>query len=165
MIVELGNGIDIFLQPGDWFFGDEHTRIRTVLGSCIAVTLWHPIHRRGGMCHYMLPGTHPYGEMLDGRYAEDALRLLLRETARHGDCPGDYEVKLFGGAAMFGANTWKDSVAERNVEAAQTLMTRHGLLVRSHSLGGACSRQLIFNLADGSVWVRQGISTDCENVA
>ena len=43
--------IEIFLQPGELWFGDEQTRIRTILGSCVAVTLWHPGRRIGGMCH------------------------------------------------------------------------------------------------------------------
>jgi len=46
---------EIVLHPGDWWFGGGDTRARTVLGSCIAITLWHPQLRVGGMCHYMLP--------------------------------------------------------------------------------------------------------------
>ncbi|BES69088.1 chemoreceptor glutamine deamidase CheD [Marinobacter nanhaiticus D15-8W] len=165
MIVELGNGIDIFLQPGDWYFGDEHTRIRTILGSCVAVSLWHPRYRRGGMCHYMLPGTNVEGRTLNGRYGEDALQLLVQEIIRHGDQPGDYEAKLFGGADMFGADTRDETVASRNIKAAHALIARHGLRVKSHSLGGNRYRQLIFKLADGSVWVRHGNGADCEDVA
>ena len=47
--------IDVFLQPGDFYFGEAGTRIRTLLGSCVAITLWHPILHIGGMCHIMLP--------------------------------------------------------------------------------------------------------------
>jgi hypothetical protein len=47
--------IDIFLQPGEFYFGDHETRIRTLLGSCVAITMWHPRLRIGGMCHYLLP--------------------------------------------------------------------------------------------------------------
>jgi hypothetical protein len=35
--------IDIFLMPGDVFVGDEQYRVRTLLGSCVSVTLWHPL--------------------------------------------------------------------------------------------------------------------------
>ncbi|MBL8511280.1 MAG: chemotaxis protein CheD, partial [Betaproteobacteria bacterium] len=47
--------MDIFLQPGEFYFGDADTRIRTLLGSCVSITMWHPTRRIGGMCHYMLP--------------------------------------------------------------------------------------------------------------
>jgi chemotaxis protein CheD len=76
---------EIVLQPGDWHFGDENTRIRTVLGTCVSVVLWHPALRIGGMCHYMLPGRSPHtGGELDGRYADDAFRLMLYETRLRG---------------------------------------------------------------------------------
>ncbi|WP_148861047.1 chemotaxis protein CheD [Marinobacter fonticola] len=158
-------GADIFLQPGDWYFGEAGTQIRTLLGSCVAVTLWHPRQKRGGMCHYMLPGTHPDRNALNGRYGEDALQLLMQAVARHGDRPGEYETKLFGGADMFGVHAGNETVAERNVKAARVFAARYGLKVKSHSLGGTCYRQLVFNLADGNVWVRQGTGANCEDVA
>src|SRR5439155_18563598 len=43
--------LEIFLQPGEWYFGDADTRIRTLLGSCVAITMWHPRRCLGGMCH------------------------------------------------------------------------------------------------------------------
>jgi len=47
--------VEVVLGPGDLYFGDRRTRIRTLLGSCVAVTLWHPKAQIGGMCHYMMP--------------------------------------------------------------------------------------------------------------
>ena len=49
------NKNDVFLLPGEFHFGDQDDRIITLLGSCVAITLWHPEKRIGGMCHYMLP--------------------------------------------------------------------------------------------------------------
>ena len=73
--------LEIFLQPGEFYFGDEKTRIRTLLGSCVAIVLWHPKLRIGGMCHYMLPHSprERHGQPLDGRYAEDAMHMFMRE--------------------------------------------------------------------------------------
>lgn len=34
--------IDIFLQPGEHYVGDADCTIRTLLGSCVSITLWHP---------------------------------------------------------------------------------------------------------------------------
>jgi len=34
--------LEIFLHQGEVYFGDRDTRIRTVLGSCVAITMWHP---------------------------------------------------------------------------------------------------------------------------
>lgn len=46
---------EVILQPGELFFGKEDVVVKTLLGSCIAITLWHPEQKQGGMCHYMLP--------------------------------------------------------------------------------------------------------------
>lgn len=156
MTTELGSGIDIFLHPGEWYFGDRHTRIQTTLGSCIAVTVWHPSLKLGGMCHYMLPGRVDDGEDLNARFGDDALQLLVSEIRQHDTRAGDYEAKLFGGASMFDVGPNGSSVARRNAEAAEHLMVRHGLHVVARSLGGVGYRQLFFNIADGDVWLRQG---------
>jgi len=155
-VIELGSGIDIFLHPGDWYFGDRNTRIRTMLGSCVAVTLWHPELKVGGMCHYLLPANSRPRDRLDGRYGDQAVELLVAEVKKIGAPIREYEVKLFGGATMLSTLGGECSVAERNVRAAKTLVLGHGLRVVAQSLGGTAYRRLIFNLADGDVWVRLG---------
>lgn len=155
-MASLGSGIDIFLHPGEWYFGDEHTRIRTLLGSCVAVTLWHPAHKVGGMCHFMLPGNHRHAAGLNARYGTDALALLVAEIHKYGCRPSDYEAKLFGGASMFGLGPEANSVASRNIAMAEDLVQLHGLNVVARSLGGNVYRQLIFDLGQGDVWVRLG---------
>ena len=45
----------VFLHPGECYFGGGPTRIATLLGSCVSITVWHPRLLVGGMCHYMLP--------------------------------------------------------------------------------------------------------------
>lgn len=156
MTTALGSGIDIFLHPGDWYFGAGDTRILTTLGSCIAVSLWHPQLQMGGMCHYMLPGTAQPGDALNARYGEDALQLMVAEVRRLRSNPGDYEAKLFGGASMFDVGPGGSSVARRNISAAERLEERYNLNVVARSLGGCGYRQLVFNIANGDVWVRQG---------
>lgn len=158
MIKSLSGGLDVFLQPGEWYFGDQHTRVRTTLGSCVAIVLWHPQRKLGGMCHYMLPSRGDRGnEPLSGRYGDEALQLLLDEVRRCHTQVSDYELKLFGGANMFLAETRRqDDVPARNVAAAHELMSKYGLQAKAESLGGFGYRQLIFDIASGDVWMRQG---------
>ena len=44
----------ISLLPGELYFGQRHL-LKTLLGSCVAITLWHPQRQLGGMCHFLLP--------------------------------------------------------------------------------------------------------------
>lgn len=94
--------VEVFLQPGDFYFGDRETRIRTLLGSCISIVMWHRRLQIGGMCHCLLPSSSKTDRTrLDGRYADDAIQLLLQEIKASGTRPKEYEVKLFGGGNMF----------------------------------------------------------------
>lgn len=152
--------IEIFLQPGELWFGDENTRIRTLLGSCVAITLWHPRRRIGGMCHYMLPGRiRGTGIALDGRYGDEALDLLSKEIkAAHG-YPHEYEAKLFGGGHMFmhAVDTSRNKgaqVPDRNIAAGRELVQRHGFTVKAEQLGGSGHRQVIFDIWSGHAWVK-----------
>lgn len=156
------DAIDIFLNPGEVFFGDSQMRIRTVLGSCVAITMWQPQQRIGGMCHYMLPARQR-GSMsrLDGRYADEAILLMLKEVSRHKTDPYSYEVKLFGGGNMFaraatGVAARRLNVADRNVIAGQELLRRYGFHIAAEHLGGKGHRNIIFEISTGDVWMRQG---------
>jgi chemotaxis protein CheD len=150
--------IDIFLQPGEFYFGDRDTRIRTLLGSCVAITLWHAGRRIGGMCHYMLP-TRKRGSSsaLDGRYADDALQLFMREVVAARTAPSEYEAKLFGGGNMFqpSKKTRYTDVPNKNMEAGRALLASHGFQVHAEDLGGQGHRQIIFDIGSGAVWVRR----------
>ena len=47
---------EVYLPPGGFHFGDEDTRIRTLLGSCVAmITLWHPRFRASAACAICCP--------------------------------------------------------------------------------------------------------------
>lgn len=156
------DAIDIFINPGEVFFGDRGVRLRTVLGSCVAITAWHPELKMGGMCHYMLP-ARGRGKIknLDGRYADEAVLLLLKEALRYRTDPYSYQVKLFGGGNMFSRGEVISparnlNIAGRNVIAGQELLKRHGFAVAAEHLGGAGHRNIIFEISTGAVWVRGG---------
>lgn len=149
--------VDVFLQPGEVYFGGRDTRIRTLLGSCVAVVMWHPGRRVGGMCHYMLPGAAAgQRDALDGRYADQALELMLHEIRGAGTSPADYQVKLFGGGHMFSAHqtVGADHVGAKNVEMARILMKRHGFSISAEQLGGVGHRNVMFDIGNGQVRVR-----------
>ena len=156
------DALEIFLQPGDLYFGEGKTRIRTLLGSCVAITLWHPQKHIGGMCHYMLPQRprHKPGDMLDGRYAEDAMQMFMRELRRSKSKPSDYQVKLFGGGSMFAQPSHARAgmnISQKNVEFGRALMTQYGFKTHGEDLGGNGHRNVILDLWSGDVWVKRAV--------
>ena len=149
--------VEIFLQPGEVYFGERDTRIRTLLGSCVAITVWHPILLVGGMCHYMLPKHRgKKRDELDGRYADEAIELMLREIRSAGTWPHEYQVKMFGGGHMFSRQQTvkEDHIGEQNIESARKLIKLHGFTSCAEHLGGEGHRNILFDIWSGHVWMK-----------
>lgn len=157
---KLKNLIDIFLQPGEFFVADADYQIRTMLGSCVSITLWHPPTRIGAMSHFVLPERSAVDTevtVLDARYGDEALRLMLDELERSGIRPTQCQGKIFGGGNMFPKQSRSSAklVGQKNGEAARALLLRHGIPIISESLFGIGHRQIIFNVSNGDVWSHQ----------
>lgn len=155
---------DIFLHPGEFYFGHGAVRVRTLLGSCIAVTLWSPRLRVGGMCHYLLPAQPAPHTPANGKYADGAFRLFDSEIKRLGCAPHEFEVKLFGGARMWTGHEvdTRLDVAARNIDAARRLAHDYGWTVTAESVGGYCHRTVILDLGNGDTWLRLAKTTNQE---
>lgn len=148
----------VFLLPGQWYFGARGELVRTLLGSCVALTLWHPQRHCGGMCHFLLPDRQRVqGAEPDGRYGEEAVELLVKAMARHGTQPNDYVVELYGGAdTMPDQVNMKFNVGERNIEKALTLIDHYGLQLSTVDVGGNEPRNVLLDLRNGQVQLRRG---------
>lgn len=152
--------LEIFLQPGELWFGDRNTRLRTILGSCVTMTLWHPQLQVGGMCHYMLPArTKTASEALDGRYGDEAIEMLLAEVRATTGQVQEFEAKLFGGGHMFNHARRNGryagvQISDRNIDAGREQLVRHGFKFVAEHVGGQGHREVIFNIWNGHVWVK-----------
>jgi chemotaxis protein CheD len=160
-VIDAEGLVEIFIQPGEVFVGDGEMLIRTLLGSCVAVTVWHPRTGVGGMCHFMNPsrpqrtatGVTPD---LDGRYGDEALTLLATYFGDRGIRMSHCQVKVFGGGSQFQdrAEAPVMDVPARNVEAALALLPAHGVEPLAMHLGGAGHRLVILDVRSGEVWMR-----------
>jgi chemotaxis protein CheD len=151
--------IDVFLMPGDYFVGTERHRIRTLLGSCVSITLWHPDRRIGAMSHFLVTERGQRADAgLNGRYGEDAMILMLTELRARGIDPAACQAKVFGGGIMFPdlERRGHDGVGRKNGEAAERLLAQHKIPIVSESRFGIGHRHIIFNVRTGDVWVRAG---------
>lgn len=166
---------NIFIQPGGFYFGNKDERVTTLLGSCIAITLWHPEKRIGGMCHYLLstPKFRSEPDQLDGKYAEDAMVMFMREIKAVDTVASEYQAKVFGGGNMIHGKdahvqqcvpNYKKciesyeckNVACKNRLVAKHLLSKYGFNVVNHDVGGNQYRKIIFEINSGDVWLRRG---------
>jgi len=134
----------------------------TLLGSCIAMVLWHPILKIGGMCHFVLPECHGHGlgsGDLNGRYAIDAMELFRRAARSENTRLKEYQGMIYGGGNVVAALACpdNDSIGMRNASTAMDLLTQEKVAIMIVDVGETWSRRISFDIASGEVAVkRQG---------
>jgi len=153
-------GETVTLMPGEMHFGREAAGLRTLLGSCVAITLWHPVRRIGGMCHFLLPARARRGdEPPEGKYGDEALAAMVQALLAAGTQPADYTAHLYGGAdTMPETLGLKLNVGERNIEQGWSLIDRYGFQLEGVDVGEDVPRTVTLTLATGAVAMRRGTS-------
>jgi chemotaxis protein CheD len=126
------------------------------LGSCVAVALYDPLVRIGGMAHVLLPAPPPgTSEPVAGRYAETAVPLLVARMEEAGADRGRLVARLAGGGAMFAALGAPGTIhmGDRNVLAVREALSAAGVPISGEWVGGEFGRSLVFDLASGRLEV------------
>jgi chemotaxis protein CheD len=160
-----GNGkLSLFyLKPGEMHIADRPGMVKTVLGSCVAVTMYNPRLKTGAICHSMMPR---WVEERDGRgrsdegfkYVDYSIRYMVDAFRSFGIRSREIEVKLFGGADMYssGENDERHlSVGRQNIIEALNVMEENGLVLRKGDVGGTQGRKLHFYLHTGAVFLKR----------
>ncbi len=127
------------------------------LGSCIAVTIWDPLVRVGGLLHFMLPEAGP-GREQEGasqpyRYADTGTPLLFRAAYRLGADKRRMVVRLAGGAAVVN-DGGLFNIGKRNLAAVRRILWQAGVMVEAEDVGGSISRTVRMDIATGRQWIR-----------
>lgn len=147
-------GVTVYLHPGHLHVSLVPCTMTTILGSCVAVCLWDPISRVGGMNHFLL-AHHPAGEPDSARYGDSAVEQLISATLRAGGIQGKIQAKLFGGACVLGsATSGTHHLGLKNVMVARERLAAHGIRVVSEDVEGSRGRKIHFQTLDGVVLVR-----------
>jgi len=146
---------NIYLKPGEVVISREPVLISTVLGSCVAVTMFSPGKGIGAICHAMLPDNT--GRAVDLRYVDTALRHLYLKIVEYG-AEKDLIVKMFGGAQVLDVGNCEQprrTIGDQNVASALEILDSLRLTVYSADTGGLVGRKLFFCTRHGDVFVRR----------
>lgn len=146
----------IFVHVGDVEVARAHTILATVgLGSCVAIALYDPQERVGGLAHPMLPDpslARPGGN--PARFASNAVPLLIEKIVKAGAVESRLTARLVGGASMFEAFApAREPLGLRNVDAVRKALARAGVRITGEDVGGNHGRSLRFDVASGRVLV------------
>ena len=137
----------VTIVQGDYSVSsDPAVVMSTVLGSCIAVCLYDPFARIGGMNHFLLASA---GEAKsdDLKYGVNAMELLINRVLRAGGDRTKLQAKVFGGARM---TQHARDIGRTNAEFALEFLDREGIPCVSQSIGGDLARRVQFTPATGA---------------
>jgi chemotaxis protein CheD len=126
------------------------------LGSCLAIVLYDPVTRIGGLAHTLLPTPQTKHSDRPGKFVESAVREMVAQMEGLGAQRQRIGARLFGGAQMFRPvqPLMKVSVGQRNVRAARTVLHALQIPLNGEDVGGHSGRTVEFDLSDGSVMMR-----------
>jgi chemotaxis protein CheD len=145
------------IGPGGWAV-ESSRPIATLLGSCVAVCLWDPALKIGGMNHFMLPRsgrqhtTPDIDILLCGDFAMEA---LLNGMIARGARRNRMQAKAFGGGAVVAGLT-HTHIGQQNVEFAREWLTRENIPLVASDFLGRWSRKIILDPGTGDAFCRRG---------
>ena len=124
------------------------------LGSCIAVILYDPVTRIGGIVHVLLPKAPPSCQNAE-KYADSGVRKLHAMIIEKGAVRDKLVAKLVGGAQMFTSlNIAIANIGHENIVQTRMTLRALGVKIVAEDLEGNRGRSAQFDSSTGKVTVR-----------
>jgi chemotaxis protein CheD len=132
--------------------------ITYALGSCVAVVVYDPVSKVGGLLHFMLPDSaldparsqeNPY------KFADAGIPLLLNQVYSRGASKKRLIVWAIGGAQILDEQG-VFQIGKRNCLAARRALWKEGMLVSGEAVGGMDFRTVKLEIATGRLFVEEG---------
>ena len=128
------------------------------LGSCVAVCMYDPGARVGGVLHALLPNA-PAGGASDQnpyKFVDSGIAQLVTSVLELGAKRSRLRIALCGGAEVLKSPGFSDSfrVGKRNSSSAESTLKQIGLGVSRRAIGGCAGRTMRLSMSDGQVTVR-----------
>lgn len=120
--------------------GEDDTVISTLLGSCVAVCLWDPVAKVGGMNHMLLAVTESKGNACN-LAGVNAMEVLINDIVKKGGDRTRLKAKMFGGARMV---TGLSDIGQKNADFATEFLRDEGIELTGSSVGGTMARNVRF---------------------
>lgn len=126
------------------------------LGSCIAVVIYDPVVKVGGMLHYMLPESSLDAEKASknpAMFADTGISLLFRQSYQYGTKKDNIVVKAVGGAQILDENG-VFNIGKRNYVAMRKIFWRNNVMIAAEHVGGSVNRTVRLEMSTGRVFIK-----------
>jgi chemotaxis protein CheD len=150
-------GQEIRVKVADYAVATQGVIATIGLGSCVAIVLYDPVARIGGMAHILLPDeTMSRDRSNPAKFPSTIVPILIDEMRRLGASRKRIRAKIVGGASMF-SNLIPNgamNIGERNVAAVRDVLESAKIPIVAADTGSDHGRSVYLSLDDGRVEVR-----------
>lgn len=132
--------------------GNDQDILATTLGSCVAIALWDPKKKIGGLNHYLLPDDMRRGGFKEETLGHRIIDELIREMLNQGT-----ELRHLKAVVVGGSESSFDhyQVGSKNLSIAKTMLKAYGISPVTVSGGGYYSRKVQFYVGEGKIVVHK----------
>jgi chemotaxis protein CheD len=135
---------DYFLSPGFIYLSEEPSLISTVVGSCVAVSLWDCKKECGAMAHFLYPSTDARAQA-SAKFGNVAIQYLIKLFLVEGSKVKDLRAQIFGGAISPTGGC--ERIGAENIRVAKRMLAGRRIPVISEDVGGTMGRKIVYNTA------------------
>ena len=147
---------EINIHIGEYFGSVEPVVIKTLLGSCVAVCLFDPVTRIGGMNHIFLPGRADLKHFdAPARFGINAMELLINKIMTLGADRRRLIAKAFGGAHILPCISDENNTGRKNSDFVMAFLKNESIPLTSYRLGGNHGCHVHFHTNTGMVFVKK----------
>jgi chemotaxis protein CheD len=129
----------------------------TGLGSCIAMCVYDPFTKSGGLAHMLLPTCRTRHDISSPpvKYIDTGAPLLINRLLKQGSLKENLIVKITGGARMLQIPGYSQlNIGQRNIEEIKATLAREGVPILGAEIGGGFGRSVHFYLDSGRILIQ-----------
>ena len=149
-----------FLNPGELIYSKIPIEVKTILGSCVAVTLFDTVNKTGGICHYLI-AEHGSKEK-STKYGNVAIQVLLNKFLKNGSEIKNLEANVVGGSLILFDQNEIFFTGDKNVDVAFEILKKEKIKIKIINVGGSKGRSIVFHTNNGNLFVRTHTEFDFE---
>jgi chemotaxis protein CheD len=150
--------MDVVVGISDLKISDKDTEclVTYALGSCIAVAVYDPQVKVGGLLHYMLPDStldpqkareHP------GMFADTGIPLLFKSCYKLGAEKKRMIIKIAGGARIMDDTNYF-RIGQKNLTALRKIFWKNNVLIDAEDIGENFNRTVRLEMSTGRFLVK-----------
>ncbi|MBN1546249.1 MAG: chemotaxis protein CheD [Syntrophaceae bacterium] len=139
-------------NPGD-------VLVTFALGSCIAVAIYDPVVKAGGLLHYMLPDSTldlKKAQQQPGMFADTGVPLLFKSCYRLGAEKKRMIVKVAGGASILDDTNFF-RIGQKNITALRKIFWKNNVMIEAEDTGSNYNRTVRLDLSNGKFLVKSSM--------